>query len=161
MACVVPMYRPRDAEHTVHQVISAHLGTFLNAVAEAGDEAGLPQFVEREFREFLLCGMFEAGGVLFQCEGCRREHLVPFSVVAPDDDQPMLGATGTGHRQVLYRSSRTAPSTCASLGPDFRPEPYLAPAHERARAHKWYMSARLVTINDGHLDGRVVHLVLP
>ena len=67
------MYRPRDAEHTVlHQVISAHLETFLNAVAEAGDGAGLPQFVEREFREFLLCGMFEAGVVRFQCEGCRR-----------------------------------------------------------------------------------------
>ena len=52
MACVAPVYRPRDAEHTVlHQVISAHLETFLNAAAEAGDGAGLPQFVEREFRE--------------------------------------------------------------------------------------------------------------
>ena len=41
--------------------------------------AGLRQFVEREFREFLLCGMFEAGVARFQCEGCAREHLVPFS----------------------------------------------------------------------------------
>ena len=64
MGCVVPLYRPRDAEHTVlHQVIGEHLETFLNAVAEAGDGAGLPQFVEREFREFLLCGVFEAGVV--------------------------------------------------------------------------------------------------
>jgi len=62
MACVVPVYRPRDTEHTVlHQVISAHLGAFPSAVAEAGDGAGLLQFVEREFREFLLCGVFEAG----------------------------------------------------------------------------------------------------
>ena len=30
------------------------------ATAEAGDGAGLPQFVEREFREFLTCGVFEA-----------------------------------------------------------------------------------------------------
>ncbi len=53
------MYRPRDAEHTVlHQVIALHLEVFLDAVAEAGDGAGLPQFVEREFREFLLCGVF-------------------------------------------------------------------------------------------------------
>ena len=37
------MYRPRDAEHTVlHQVIAEHLETFLRAVAEAGDGAGLP-----------------------------------------------------------------------------------------------------------------------
>jgi len=80
MGCVVPLYRPRDAEHTVlHQVISEHLETFLNATTEAGDGVGLPQFVEREFREFLLCGVFEGGVVRFQCAGCGREHLVPFS----------------------------------------------------------------------------------
>ena len=74
------MYRPRDAEHTVlHQVIAGHLEAFLDAVAEAGDGLGLPHFVEREFREFLLCGVFEAGVARFQCEGCAREHLVPFS----------------------------------------------------------------------------------
>ncbi|MDO8475501.1 MAG: transposase zinc-binding domain-containing protein [Candidatus Rokubacteria bacterium] len=74
------MYRPRDAEHTVlHQVIALHLEAFLEAVAEAGDGAGLPQFVEREFREFLTCGVFEHGVARFQCEGCAREHLVPFS----------------------------------------------------------------------------------
>jgi hypothetical protein len=73
-------YRPRDAEHTVlHQVISRHLDTFLDAVAEAGDGAGLPQFVEREFREFLTCGVFEHGVARFRCEGCGREHLLPFS----------------------------------------------------------------------------------
>ena len=73
------MYRPRDAEHTVlHQVIAEHLEAFLDAVAEAGDGAGImPQFVEREFRDFLLCGVFEAGVARFQCEDCGREHLVP------------------------------------------------------------------------------------
>jgi hypothetical protein len=30
-------------------------------VAEAGDEAGPPQFVELELREFLMCGLFEGG----------------------------------------------------------------------------------------------------
>ena len=74
------VYRPRDAEHTVlQQVISEHLETFLKAAAEAGDGVGLPQFVEREFREFLTCGVFEHGVARFRCEGCRREHLVPFS----------------------------------------------------------------------------------
>jgi len=74
------IYRPRDAEHTVlHQVISEHLETFLDAVAEAGDAVGLPQFVEREFRELLTCVVFEDGVARFRCEGCRREHLVPFS----------------------------------------------------------------------------------
>ena len=80
MGCITPVYRPRDAEHTVlHQVVAEHLEAFLGAVAAASDGAGLPQFVEREFREFLLCGVYEAGVARFQCEGCAREHLVPFS----------------------------------------------------------------------------------
>src|SRR5262245_9257008 len=80
MALQRGVYRPRDAEHAVlHQVIAEHLEAFLRAVAEAGDGAGLPQFVEREFREFLTCGVFEHGMARFQCEGCAREHLVPFS----------------------------------------------------------------------------------
>jgi len=55
-------YQTRDAEHTVlHQVIAEHLEVFLRPVSEAGDGAGLPQFVEREFREFLTCGVFEHG----------------------------------------------------------------------------------------------------
>jgi hypothetical protein len=80
MECVAPVYRPRDVEHTVlHQVVATHREAFLGAVVEAGDGAGLPQFVEREFREFLLCGVFEGGVARFRCEGCGREHLLPFS----------------------------------------------------------------------------------
>lgn len=60
----------------LHQLVAEHPAAFLGAVVEAGDGAGLPQFVEREF---LLCGVFEAGVARFQCEGCPREHLVPFS----------------------------------------------------------------------------------
>jgi hypothetical protein len=80
MALQRAVYRPRDAEHTVlHQVIAEHLEVFLRTVAAAGDGAGLPQFVEREFREFLTCGVVEHGVARFRCEGCAREHLVPFS----------------------------------------------------------------------------------
>jgi len=69
MGCVVPVYRPRDAEHTVlHQVIAEHLEVFLRSVAAAGDGAGLPQFVEREFRKFLTCGVFEHG--VLACPNC-------------------------------------------------------------------------------------------
>jgi len=76
----VPVYRPRAAEHTVlHQVVAEHLETFLASVAEAGDGVGVPQFVEREFRKFLTCGVFEHGVARFRCEGSGREHLVPFS----------------------------------------------------------------------------------
>ena len=45
MALQGAVYRPRDAEHTaLHQVIAEHLEGFLEAVAEAGDGAGLQQW---------------------------------------------------------------------------------------------------------------------
>ncbi len=51
-ACV-RAYRPRAAEHTVlHQVVRLHLATFLRAAEEGG-----PPFVEREFRQFITCGV--------------------------------------------------------------------------------------------------------
>jgi len=79
MGSVAPVYRPRDAEHTVlHQVVAEHQEAFPGAVAEAGDGAGLPQFVEREFLEFLRCGVYEAGVARFRCAGGALEHLVPF-----------------------------------------------------------------------------------
>ena len=76
MALQRGVYRPRDAEHGVlHQVIAEHLEAFLRAVAEAGDGAGLPQFVEREFREFLTCGVFEQGVARIPVRGLRARAL--------------------------------------------------------------------------------------
>ena len=77
MALQRAVYRPRDAAHTVlHQVIAEHLEVFLRAVAEAGAGAGLPQFVEREFREFLTCGVFEGGVARFRCgSGCSPSRI--------------------------------------------------------------------------------------
>jgi hypothetical protein len=34
------------------------------------------------------------------------------------------------------------------FGPDYRPPEYLQREHEAARKHRWYMTSRLVTIND-------------
>jgi hypothetical protein len=34
------------------------------------------------------------------------------------------------------------------FGPDYRPEPYIERAYHHARAHRWYMTARMVTVND-------------
>jgi len=35
-----------------------------------------------------------------------------------------------------------------NLGPHYRPEPYIETEYKRARAHKWYMSARMITVYD-------------
>ena len=34
------------------------------------------------------------------------------------------------------------------FGPDYTPEPYIQEAYRRAREHKWYMTSRLITVND-------------
>jgi hypothetical protein len=35
-----------------------------------------------------------------------------------------------------------------NFGPDFKPEPYIYRDYEKARAHKWYMTARMICVND-------------
>lgn len=57
----MPVYRQRDAEHTVlRRVTAEHLKPFLGAVAGARAGTGVPQFVEREIREFLRAAAAEA-----------------------------------------------------------------------------------------------------
>jgi hypothetical protein len=34
------------------------------------------------------------------------------------------------------------------FGPDYVPEPYVKRAYEEARRHRWYMTSRLITLND-------------
>jgi hypothetical protein len=34
------------------------------------------------------------------------------------------------------------------FGPDYKPEPYIEQAYRQAREHKWYMSSRLICVND-------------
>ena len=73
-------YEPRVAEATVlHHVVRTHLEPFLAAAAAASDGAGVPRFVEAEFRAFLGCGLLTRGFARVRCDGCAFERLVPFS----------------------------------------------------------------------------------
>ena len=84
VACVQPAYRTRDAEHTVlHQVIREHLESFLREAAQAGEGVGLPQFVEREFRDFLTCGVFEHGFCSLPAGG-PRDWVALYATTAAD-----------------------------------------------------------------------------
>jgi len=75
-----PTYRPRDAEHAVlHTVINEHLETFLREAIERGNGAGLPRFVEDEFREYLTCGVLAHGFARLRCDDCGLNRLLPFS----------------------------------------------------------------------------------
>lgn len=56
------VYEPRATAGTVlHQVVRTHLDRFLAETAAATDGAGVPRFIEREFRHFLGCGALDRG----------------------------------------------------------------------------------------------------
>jgi len=73
-------YRQRRPEQGVlHWVVHEYLETFLAEARARGDGAGLPRFVEREFRQFLDCGQLARGFARFRCDGCKKDLLVAFS----------------------------------------------------------------------------------
>ena len=45
----------------LHGAIRDHVDDFLRAAADRADGAGLPEFIAREFREFLTCGVLAHG----------------------------------------------------------------------------------------------------
>ena len=53
--------------------------TLSSTVAHHAEGAGLLAFVEREFRDFLICGVLAHGFARLRCGQCALERLVPFS----------------------------------------------------------------------------------
>ena len=39
------------------------------------------------------------------------------------------------------------------FGADYRPDPYIEQAYQFARGHRWYMTSRLITVNDIYAQG--------
>jgi Transposase zinc-binding domain len=80
MAPAVPTYAPRDPSHTVlYTVIAEHLETFLASLADDPEATGLPAYVQREFDDYLRCGILAHGFLRLGCDTCKHELLVPFS----------------------------------------------------------------------------------
>jgi Putative transposase/Transposase zinc-binding domain len=80
MAPAVATYAPRDPSQTVlYHVIAEHLETFLASCHDDPDGSGLPAYVEREFYDYLRCGILAHGFLRLGCDTCHHELLVPFS----------------------------------------------------------------------------------
>src|SRR5256712_7639393 len=80
MAPAVATYEPRDLSRTVlYRVIAEHLETFLASLADDPEATGLPPYVEREFYDYLRCGILAHGFLRLGCDTCHHELLVPFS----------------------------------------------------------------------------------
>jgi hypothetical protein len=80
MAPAVATYEPRDPSRTVlYTVIANHLETFLASLEADPDAPGLPAYVEREFYDYLQCGILAHGFLRMGCDTCKKEMLLPFS----------------------------------------------------------------------------------
>jgi hypothetical protein len=73
-------YEPRDPSRTVlYQVIAEHLETLLAALHDDPDAKGLPAYVEREFYDYLQCGILAHGFLRLGCDRCKEEVLLACS----------------------------------------------------------------------------------
>src|SRR6516165_882134 len=80
MPPAVPTYAPRDPSSTVlYHVIAEPLETFLASLADDPEASGLPAYVQREFYDYLRCGILAHGFLRLGCDTCHQELLVPFS----------------------------------------------------------------------------------
>jgi Transposase zinc-binding domain len=80
MAPAVTTYAPRDPSRTVlYQVIADHLETFLASLAADPEAKGLPAYVQREFHDYLQCGILAHGFLRMGCDTCKQDVLLAFS----------------------------------------------------------------------------------
>src|SRR5438034_11737411 len=80
MAPAIATYTPREPSQTVlYHVIAEHLETFLASLADDPDATGLPAYVQREFYDYLQCGILAHGFLRLGCDTCQKELLLPFS----------------------------------------------------------------------------------
>src|SRR5215510_13047619 len=75
-----PSYIPRDPSQTVlYTAVADHLETFLASLDADPDAQGLPAYVQREFYDYLRCGILAHGFVRLGCDTCHKELLLAFS----------------------------------------------------------------------------------
>jgi hypothetical protein len=80
MAPAVATYEPQDPSRTVlYNTIAAHLEIFLALLDDNPDAKGLPDYVQREFYDYLQCGILAHGFLRLGGDSCQKEVLLAFS----------------------------------------------------------------------------------
>lgn len=71
-------YERRRSERTLlYQLVAEHYPRFVELLADQGGL--LPDHVQREFEDFLKCGILDHGFLRVRCQDCHSERLVAFS----------------------------------------------------------------------------------
>ena len=106
MAPAVATYAPRDPSQTVlYTVIADHLETFLASCHDHPEATGFPAYVEREFYDYLRCGILAHGFLRLGCDTCKHELLV----------QDLVGSVAAGTLQEYKQgnqANRRTPELC-------------------------------------------------
>ena len=84
------IYRRRHPERTVlYQVFQEHLESYLEqARSEEPMGEAVPGYVEREFRNYLQCGILSYGFARAKCADCGQDFLVAYSLVKVEPYAP-------------------------------------------------------------------------
>ena len=70
--------RHQPEKTTLYKLIQENLLSFYQQI-DHDQEKGLPDFIKKEFEEFLKCGLLSHGFLRLQCESCQQEKLIAFS----------------------------------------------------------------------------------
>jgi hypothetical protein len=63
----------------LYKVIAEHLETFLASRDDDPNATGLPDYVQREFYDYVQCGILAHGCLRLGCDSCQKEVLLAFS----------------------------------------------------------------------------------
>ena len=69
--------RHRPEKTLLYQLVSKHYPVLRQKLVDEG--RALPDYVQREFEDYLKCGRLEHGFLRVLCESCHEERLVAFS----------------------------------------------------------------------------------
>ena len=73
-------YRPRRSSQSVlYRTVQEHLETWLAHRRDGHDDEPVPEYVEREFRRYLDCGVLAHGFARARCGDCGHDVLIAFS----------------------------------------------------------------------------------
>jgi hypothetical protein len=134
--------RPKLLDFLKHRSIGITIRHILASAKRALDEG-------REEKVILACLLHDISNACF----IRSEHgYWGAQMIAPYVDEEVAWAVKY-HQALRYFADESAgyaypESYVRFFGPDYVPPDYIRRDAEEARAHRWYMTARAVTIND-------------
>jgi len=69
--------RHRPEQTLLYQLVAQYYPAFADLMAAQGRP--LPDYIQREFEDYLKCGRLEHGFLRVRCTSCHQEQLVAFS----------------------------------------------------------------------------------